>query len=223
MKLANPQWTNTLQWDCCHPGELCLEAPDDYREVVADLTAQETGEEGTLVFSQEGKICALAKEGLLIRDLWSVDVNQKKLLTGVLKQLTAMVQDEYYTEIAELNCRIGELLEHLTQDSMLPLEWDLPSDALPILKAFGVRLEVSEDPFERLVDYVRLSREFLHIHFLVLIGIRSFLSENACDALCRDLSAAGIAVLFVEPSCRSLPENGNRLVIDEDHCELRYP
>ena len=223
MKLAGSQWTNTLEWDCCHPAELCLENPNDYREVVTDLTAQENGEDGRLIFSRGGKICSLAKEGLLIRDLWSVDINQKKLLTGVLKQLTAMSQDEYYTEIADLNSRIGKLLDRLVQDSMLPLEWELPSDILPILKSFGVRLDAAEDPFERLVDYVRLCREYLHTQFLVLIGIRSFLSDDACEALCRDLSAAGVEVLFVEPFCKPLLKNGNRLVIDGDHCELRYP
>ena len=223
MKLASPAWVNTLEWDSCHPAELCLEDPDDYRKIVSDLTAQEAGEDGELVFSQDGRICPLAKEGLLIRDLWSVDINQKKLLTGVLKRVTATAQDEYYPEIADIHSRIGDLLEHLTEDFMLPLEWDMPSDIQPVLKAFGLRLEASEDPFERIVDYVRLCREYLRIHFLVLVGIRCFLSNEAFDSLCRDLAAAGISVLFVEPECRILPENGTRLVIDRDRCELGYP
>ena len=223
MKLANPQWVNTLEWDSCHPGELCLEDPEEYRMVTADLTAQEEGEEGELVFSEDGKICSLQKEGILIRDLWNIDVNQKKLLTGVTKQLSAIAQEEYYGESIKILDRIGSLLEDLIRDAMLPVEWDLPTDLIPVMKAFGVRLESSEDPFERLVDYVRLCREYLHTRFLVLIGVRSFLSQEECCCLCRDLSAAGIPVLFVEPVSRPLPENGSRLLVDRDHCELRYP
>ena len=223
MKLSNPQWSNTLQWGPCHPGELCLEDPDEYRNIVADLTAQEMGEEGTLVFSREGEICSLAKDGLLIRDLWTVDVNHKKLLSGVMKRLASIVQDEYYPEAIDIFRRIGELLEQLSQDSMLPLEWDIPADSQPIMKAFGLRLENAEDPFERLVDYVRLCREYLHIHFVILIGVRDFLSENAWASLCRDLSAAGVAVLFIEPCSRTRSVGCSRLIIDRDHCELRYP
>ena len=220
MKLANPQWVNTIQWDACHPAELCLENPDEYRLIVEDITLQSAGENGDLVFSDDNHILSLVKDSISIRDLWSVDLNQKKILTGVYKQLSMLSYEEYYGETMELLGMMGNLLERLRQDSMQSLEWDVPVELNPILKAFGVRLESSENLFERLVDYIRLCHEFLHIRLAILVGVRSFLPDADCNHLCRDIAATGVSVLFVEPYCRSILENGVRLTIDQDHCEL---
>ncbi len=220
MKLASPQWTSVLEWDVCHPASLILENPQDYREIVGDISLQAEGEEGQLVFSREGNICSFMKEGLLIRDLWSVDVNQKKLLTGVCRQLVQIGQEEYYPQVTELLQECEELLEKLARDAMLSLEWESPTDLAPVLKAVGIRLESSEDPIDRLLDYVHLCQEFLHIRFVVLVGVRTMLTTQECSALCRDFAAAQLPVLFVDPFEKAMAEGERRLVIDADRCEL---
>ncbi len=220
MKLANNHWCSTLEWDTTHPGSLILEKPEDYREIVGDLSAQSNGGEGILVFSDQGNLFSLGKEGILVRDLWSVDVNQKKLLAGVCRSLTQLVQEEHYQELFSLLQQCETILSALQQESMLPLEWETPVDISPIFKALGVHLEAADDPFERLVDYIRLCQEFLHSRFAVLVGLRSYLTDREWTALCYDFSACGIPVLFVDPAAGALQENEKRLVIDIDRCEL---
>ena len=223
MKLACPQWTSVLEWDVCHPGGLILENPQDYREFIGDLSRQAEGEEGQLAFSIEGNICSFPKEGLLIRDLWSVDINQKKLLSGVCRQLVRLGQEEYYPQAAELLQRCEELLDKVAQDAMLPLTWESLADLSPILKAVGLQLESPEDPIDRLLDYVHLCQEFLHIRFVVLVGVRTMLTEQECNALCRDFAAAQLPVLFVDALEKTMAAGERRLVLDTDRCELVFP
>lgn len=220
MKLAASSWVNTLQWDACHPGSLILEDPCLFRQAAEDLAKQELGEDGKLVFSEDGELLSLARDGLLIRDLWAMDLNQKKLLTGVQKQLVKIGQEEYFSEILTLQEQLEQLLQGVMKDSMLPLLWDPPANILPFLKAVSLRLETPEDPFERLIDLVRLSREFLHIRFLVLLGQRAFLTERECCALCRDLANAQVPVLFIDSGVRYRMAGERQLILDLDHCEL---
>ena len=220
MKLASPDWNNTLDWDVHHAGCLVLEDPDEYRQVISDLTQQADNREGKLVISIDGEPCSLAKEGLLIRDLWSVDINQKKILTAVQKQLVEIGQEDYYTDVMELIIKTETLVEKVAEDSMLPLCWECPADLGAFMKVFGVRLETTEEPLDRLLDYVRLAREFLHSRFLILTGIRNFLTDDTCAALQRDFTAFEIPVLFIEHTAWPMLEHEHRLVIDTDHCEL---
>lgn len=223
MKLAHPQWVNTLEWDSMHPASLILENPDLYRSVVQDLSMQAEGSEGELVFSENSIPCSIAKEGILVRDIWSIDLNQKKLLSGVYRRLTHLAQEEYYTQLCQVIHQGTLLVEELERDSMLSLSWEPPADMGALLKAYGVRLDCSEDPFERLLEYAQLAKEFLGIHFLVLVGVRSFLTDEACTALCRELACYELSVLWVEPACRELLNHEVRLIIDKDLCELRFP
>lgn len=187
-----------------------------------ELSAQDAGEDGNLVFSHNGEILSLAKEGLLIRDLWTTDLNQKKLLAGVQKQLVKIGQEEYDSEFHSIVQALNTLIEKLSLDSMLPLQWDVPENLMPFFKAVSMRMETPEDPFERLIDLVRLSKEFSSTQFLVLVGTRGFLSQMECVSLCRDLSAAGMPVLFLDPFCRYRLPQEKQLIVDADHCELLF-
>lgn len=132
-------------------------------------------------------------------------------------------QDEYYPQVLDILGRCEVLLNQLTRDSMLPLEWDTPADIAPLLKAFGVRMDSAEDPIDRLLDYIHLANEFLHIHLLILVGVRNYLADEECDMICREFASAEMAVLFVDHNCKPLIKHEKRLVIDKDRCELLFP
>lgn len=223
MKLANADWTNTLSWDALHPGSLVLEHPNLFLQVVSDLTEQMDGEEGKLIFSTGLDQISLAKDALLIRDLWSVDVNQKKLLNGVLAKLKSLAREEYEVEIQHILSKLNQLMEGILQTSMLPLVWDDTPDVQTIFKVMGLQLENVEDPVERLVDYVRLAQEFLHTKLVVLVGARGFLTYDCASALCEDFRSAELPVLFVDGTVYPLLPGEKRLLIDSDYCELLLP
>ncbi len=220
MKFAYPDFVNTLSWDALHPASLVLEYPQNYLQIVADLTAQVDGGEGNVIFSENGELISPAKSALLVRDLWSVDVNQKKLLNGVLHSLKQISQEEYYEETQELLQNMMHLVEQLAQDAMLPLVWEDTPDVSVIFKALGVHLDTAEDPFDRLIDYVRLAQEFLQSKLLILAGVRGYFTQDEVTALCRDLAAAEMPVLFIDSVCYPMIAGEVRLVLDTDYCEL---
>lgn len=221
MKLAYPEWTTVLEWDALHPGSLVIEHPQSYLRIVSDLTAQEEGE-GELVFSEKGQILSLKKSALLIRDLWSVDVNQKKLLNGVLGELKKLAREEYEADVQKLLFDMSALLTSLSQDTMLPLIWEEQPDIISLLKAMDVRLESSDSPFDRLLDYVNLAQLYLHTRLVILVGVRAFLTGEEFEALCRDFSSRELQVLFVDGSSYPMLANEKRLLIDSDLCELLF-
>ena len=221
MKLAYPEWTTVLEWDALHPGSLVIEHPQTYLSVVSDLTAQEEGE-GALIFSEKGQILSLKKSALLIRDLWSVDVNQKKLLNGVLGELKKLAREEYEADVQKLLFDLSALLTSLAQDTMLPLIWEEQPDIMSLLKAMDVRLESADSPFDRLLDYVDLAQAYLHTKLVVLIGVRTFLTAEEFEALCRDFANRELQVLFVDGTAYPMCANEKRLLIDSDRCEMLF-
>ena len=220
MKMAHPSFVSVLEWDALHPASLVIEHPQTYLQVVSDLTAQENGGEGELVFSEKGQILSLQKSALLIRDLWSVDVNQKKLLNGVLGSLKRIAREEYEAQVQELLLKMSGLLSNLMQDSMLPLLWEEQPDITAVFKAMDVKLESAHEPFDRLLDYVSLAHEYLHIKLVILVGVRAYLTSDEFSALCRDFAAQALPVLFVDGTDFPMVQGEKRLLIDADRCEL---
>ena len=222
MKLASPHWINTLEWDECHPAELILENPDDYMAVINDLSLQNEGQDGQLVFSENNDILSIEKHGLLIRDIWGININQRKLLNAVIRKLNIISQEEHYSEALELVNNMEKFLSSIEQESMLPLVWDNPEDITPILKAMGVQIENAAEPIDRLIDYARLSQEFLNTKLIILVGVREVLSDINFTALCRDFISSGLNLLLIEPVAKPILKIEKRLVIDSDHCELLF-
>ena len=81
-------------------------------------------------------------------------------------------------------------------------------------------MESSQEPFERLLDYVGLAQVYLHIKLVVLVGIRDFLTEAEFEELCRDFAGRELPVLFVDGSEFPMAKEERRLLIDSDQCEL---
>lgn len=223
MKMAHPELMSVLEWDALHPGSLIIEHPQTYLRFVCDLTEQENGGDGEIVFSEKGQILSVQKSVLLIRDLWSVDVNQKKLLNGVYGELKRIAWEEYEAEVQTLLRGISSLIGNLSYDSMLPLTWEEQPDITVLFKAMDLKLDTAAAVFERLLDYVWLAQAYLHIKLVVLVGIRVFLAETEFEALCRDFAGREIPVLFVDGVDFPMVQGEKRLLIDLDRCELLLP
>lgn len=222
MKLAHPELTNVMEWDYHSAATMIVEDPTVYMQFVSDLTRQNDGGEGLLVFSENQNLLDLHKSALVIRDLWSVDINQKKIVNGVLSQLKTIAMDEYFAEITDILQNTEILLEKLAKDSMLPLCWEDTLDITVLLKTLGFRLEQEEDPLARLLDYVCLAQEFLHIRLLILVGVRGYLTDALYETLCKELASREISVFFLDCVAREKLPFEKQWIIDKDHCELLF-
>lgn len=222
MKMAHPELVSVLEWDALHPGSLIIEHPQTYLRFVCDLTEQESGGDGEIVFSEKGQILSVQKSVLLIRDLWSVDVNQKKLLNGVFGELKRIAREEYEAEVQALLRGMSSLLSDLSCDSMLPLTWEEQPDITALFKAMDLKSDVAAAPFDRLLDYVNLAQMYLHVKLVALVGVRGFLTEAELEALCRDFAVRELPVLFVDGAEYPIAKGERRLLIDSDQCELLF-
>lgn len=220
MKLAHPDLMEILEWDSPWPASLIIESPQLFLRTVGELTEQCEGGEGNFVCSIGQKDLEFHKKAMIIRDLWSVDVNQKKLMNGILQQLKSIALEEFYEETHELLQRLALWVTDLTQASMLDFDWEPEPDVTALLKAVDLKIEVSDDPFHRLLDYICLCQEFLHTQLVILVSLRSYLSEEEAAAFCREIGARGLHVLFIEAQqCQRIPGE-KQLLVDRDLCEL---
>lgn len=220
MKIVHPEWIRSLEWKDFSPAYLVIEEPGMYYSLVTELTRQIESGEGNFVCSHEEKILDMGKDSLLIRDLWNVDLNQKKLLNGVLANLKNLALEDYYIETQQILCQIGEYVQSLLDSSMEPLLWNEEMDISVLLKMVGVSLGNPEDPLERLMDYIRLAQEFLHIRLVILVGMRAFLKNDIYISFCRELASRGIFVLFLEGGQPERLLGEKMLILDEDRCEI---
>ena len=102
---------------------------------------------------------------------------------------------------------------------MLTFDEELGMSA--ILKGVNMRYEEQEmDFFEKLVSYIKIVVKVLAVKLVVFVNIRSYLTDEQMQALCKEMTYQEVKGLFIENQERSCVEGVRRYIIDKDKCEI---
>ena len=92
-KLVYGKYDISMSLEENYVNELIIENPPILAEMVQELTAQADGGEGGFVLSEDGKPLSVEKNLVFIKDPFSVDVNQRKLLSRLYEELEEHTKD----------------------------------------------------------------------------------------------------------------------------------
>lgn len=180
------------------------------------------GQEGRYVLSDKEKEVDLAKNVEIIFDIFSLEINEKRILNKLYSEMNELAKsEEFFVKTQEVIQGIQKYLLDLeyATDYILTFEQEIELPAL--FKAAGLRHEeIEENYFERIIRYVKIVVSILHIRVLVFVNLRSYLTDEQIQELMEEALRQQIYVVLVENSQKNCIEGGKRYIIDKDMCEI---
>jgi CRISPR-associated protein Csn2 len=206
-----------------HEGNLagiCMEDPILFRRFTESLWNQANGMEGEIFLTQGDKQIKLNKEGCVIFNPYSVDVNEKKIINRIYSEIQETVEQNFYVQKSEINSAVVALLDEVDTHLPYPLDYSLNLDFQQLLKMYGVKIEMQDtELMERIVNYIRLSHQVLGTTLFIFVHFRDYFSQGELSRLNEMIRYEQIAVLMVENTLN--PEksvNEKWWIVDKDSC-----
>lgn len=222
MKLAHVELEKIFDFGIGCVLEWIIETPELFSEYLQELLKQQNGQEGRFVLSNNDKTLDISKCVEVILNPFSVDINDKKILNKLYVELNELAfSEQFYIQTQELVFDIYQYLFELEQETEYMLTTEDEIDFTAVFKAVGMKHEVCEDNFwETLTRYIKIITEVLKVKLIVLVNIRSFLSDEQVQEFIKTVMYEEVGILLLENQERTCICGLQRYIIDKDKCEI---
>ena len=201
-----------------HMYGLCLERANVLKDFIDKIYLQSKGEEGDIYLTDKMYSIRFEKEVSVIFNPFSLDVNEKRIISKLHSEMANIANQEWYIKIQEINAKIIGLIDDVSIRIPYPIDYVYEMDFLQILKAYTVRIDNQETELvNRIVNYVKLTHQILGIKVFVFVHFKDYFTIDEMEQMEETLMYEGVVVLLIESSI----ENISKLkwwVIDNDNC-----
>lgn len=133
---------------------LVVENPSEFYNMVADMDAQFGGEDGLFVFSADDKRVDCSKVGAIVSDLFHFDLNDKKIINLLYKELEKVAFNEKIVGFNELTSKTLVYAHDIAFCLPFSLEFNEPQP-IDFFKMLGVKFEKTYDSVEeKIICYI---------------------------------------------------------------------
>lgn len=223
MKLVHPCLTRPLVFKENKIVTFVVENQSLLGELIFELIEQIQGEEGRFVLSSGCDILDIHKNIDMVMDIFSLELNQRKLLNKLYHELKEKaLQSDYYIDTVNLMGDITTYLDKLFESISYPLSHSSEMNILDVFKLAGVKLEIThESLLEKIIDYITVIQEFFGIDFFVFVNLKSYLLEEELEKLHEFLCYEKFQLLLLESVDREKRWDWEEVrIIDKDLCEI---
>ena len=200
---------------------LIVENPSEFYNMVLDLNTQFDGSEGDFVFSCENKIISASKVGAMVSNLFSFDLNDKKILNLLFKKMEGCALGQNVALFNELNSKSVEFLEEIAFNMPFLLEYDEPQPT-DYFKMAGVKFSNNYDSLEeKIICYINVLIELKKAEFFIFVNLKSVLSDEKLQRVYNHCLSEQVGLLLIE-NCKVRPllQCEKAVIITEDLCEI---
>lgn len=200
---------------------LIVENPSEFYSMVADMDAQFGGEEGLFVFSADDKRIDCSKVGAMVSDLFHFDLNDKKIINLLYKELEKVACGEKIVGFNELSSNTLAYAHDLAFCLPFSLEFNDPQP-IDIFKMLGVKFEKNYDSVEeKIICYINALIELKKCEFFVFVNLKSVLDDEKLLEVYKHCEAEQVGLLLIESGkVRPLLPCEKAVIITEDLCEI---
>ncbi|MBQ2745546.1 MAG: type II-A CRISPR-associated protein Csn2 [Lachnospiraceae bacterium] len=219
MKLVNTYYNLELNIVENQIAVLSVENPAAYTKIVGDMWHQVNGEEGSFILSDGEKIKNISKDIECIFNPFSLDCNNKKIITRLYQELRMQSDNLLQEETARLNCNIIEYLERLIMTVPYNLKFNCDMDITSMMKMYGVEIDNQTDGIlENVVEYIKVVSQICGIKTFVAIDIKHYLTDEELLKLYEAVFYEKINLVIIEPIHTNKISNEKCWIIDKDLC-----
>lgn len=200
---------------------IVLEDPKCFREFVFDLKDAIEKSQSQICLSEDYEEIHFSKHADIIFSPEGINLNSKKVLTKILKELREIAYTEkMYSKTLEIQSKWLEYMGEIIQESEVNLIYqDLDIEAC--LKATGIQVETDSKNFLQMIcDYIDLMREVFDINIFIFINLKQFLTEKELLELYRHCNYRKALLCLCESTLKKVLEGEIITLIDCDLCQV---
>lgn len=224
MKLVHPDFFFPIEIPETEIPVLILENPVCFRKFVREIREQVDGKEGMWILSEDNKPLKISKICELILDPFTLDVNQRKMLSSLYEQVEKnTLSSEWLLSWNQSESYFQKVTEELLSISN---EFDLvyrnEISIIDFLKFMNVRFEENtNDLVEYFIDYLRMSAQVTGIRLFVICNLKLFFDSQEIKFLYEQALYNKFSLLLVEGHVPDQKEKGEKwMIVDKDNCVI---
>lgn len=198
---------------------IAIENPQFYYNIAREL---QNHNDEFFVLSENEEILRQKDVCDVVTNLFSLDVNSKKLSTLLAKKVEAeYMRGKYFYEYAEISNGIERLLDDVLQEIDLPLEHKTDIPFCELIKPFSVKLKQDDESLlVNIISYINVMLELAGTTLFVLVGLTAFLCVEEIIQLFRHCESNDVCLLLLEPVAKMTGDIVNLRIIDKDLCDF---
>lgn len=202
---------------------LTIERPDFLREFVKDIWNAIGGIDSNLYITEGQDNLNLGKKAVFVTNPFDININDKKILSKVYQDMSAVCLNEEYEQLTEINREIVTLLDTINDKLPYMLQFNLDIDPMMLFKGYNVAIDEEEQGMlENLISYIRLSHQILGIQLFIFFHLCDFLDEKEMKAFIEMMTYEHVTILLIEASSRLAIEGIRYYIVDKDECLIEY-
>ncbi|MBO5439994.1 MAG: type II-A CRISPR-associated protein Csn2, partial [Clostridia bacterium] len=214
MKLIHPILNNPINWKDNSINSFVIENPIIYRDFIKELYDQLEGSRGKFVLSKDEEILELSKYTEMISDIIQINTENKKIITGIIKELTDISINERHLELTELYRKINEELNEIIFSSGMDIVYDDINDISQILKLYNVKPNDEKTSLaERILFYMELCEKYQKKKLFVFLNLHSYFTRHELELLFKNIQYSRHNVFIIERyDYKALPQEIKRII-----------
>ena len=224
MKIINKNWQRRIEIEENTIYTLVFENIRYYRENIIELINQHKGNEGSFIISNNSKEIEFDKDSHIITDIFSIDINSKKVLTKIYSSLLKLVVEDVY-RYNELSTNIKVYFEKLIFDSSLEIEQGEEIDMSSLLKLGDFKIHVdNDDILEKFIKFLKVLTELCNCKIIFVVGLHKVFTIDEIKEVYKEVCLNKINIINIEyQKFENISSENYREIVyifDKDNCEI---
>ena len=222
MRLVYSDWETLVDFDDGGVWVVNCENRTYYSRIIRELISQKQSNTGRFILSKGDKVLDFSKSCEIILSPFSLDFENKKLITAFLKKICEMARDEEYVETQELLGNIMSYVYRLADLCDIDVTLNDEVDLTQLIKSTGIQLSRdTEDISSQFIDYMIILKNLLNIELFIGIDFKAYFSKEELMAIYEITKQKKIAIILLESDRGGDRIKGEKwLTIDADLCEI---
>ncbi len=177
-------------------------------------------EESLMLYNDDYDMLNMSKCCDVIFSTMDISLQNSKVNKKLINYLqNEIIGNEINERFIENHSQLVNILDELENISDYEFTYNDEYSLDQILKNNSVKLKESEGNFvERLIEYIKISRDFLNINIFFLIGCKIYLNDGDYEHLRKWTEYQDVICIFVERDDTYMPLNANKYILDRDMC-----
>ncbi len=220
MKLVHNSFTFDIEFEENIVNLIVVENKSYLRQLVKELYDAERGSATRYVLSEGLTELSVKDNMILLRDVFDVEVNDKKTLNKLYKRIEEVSNGYYCDNWNDVRSELCAYLYKLTDTEMLPLEFDVDIKLGDILKTVGMKLNFNDKTvLDSVMTYIDVCAEFSIAKIVVGVCWSAVFSIEEIEFIKRHCFDKKIHLLLFDDEKINI-DKVKIYIIDHDLCEI---
>lgn len=171
------------------------------------------------IIDEKGRLLKLSDYLDVIVSLFNIDVNNKKNLNALYRQIKKTNIEDFYESINIITNNLQKLFGSINLESSLNLISDIDINEEDILKLLKIQInDNDENMVNRIMNYLKVGIELRNIKKYLFFNLSSLLSFEEINLLLHDCKIIGIQIINIEYEDLPKLDFDIKKILDDDIC-----